>query len=84
MISLYRYVIFTLFNALRARKPSISFCQSCGSPTKQVVPDGEERTRSVCTICGKIHYENPKMVQPLTEFKSFILIWAKCYCWCFM
>lgn len=45
-----------------AHKPSISFCQSCGGPTRQVIPDGEERTRAVCTLCGKIHYENPKMV----------------------
>jgi len=74
MSFLYRHVIFTLFITLQARKPSISFCQSCGSPTQQVVPDGEERTRAVCTICGKIHYENPKMVQSLGEFKSFILI----------
>lgn len=45
-----------------APKPRIRFCQSCGNPTKQLVPDGEERTRAVCTHCGNIHYENPKMV----------------------
>ncbi|XP_020079959.1 nudix hydrolase 23, chloroplastic-like isoform X1 [Ananas comosus] len=42
--------------------PNIRFCQACGSPTKQVIPDGEEKVRSVCTGCGRIHYENPKMV----------------------
>ncbi|OAY68365.1 Nudix hydrolase 23, chloroplastic [Ananas comosus] len=43
-------------------KSKIRFCQACGSPTKQVVPEGEEKLRAVCTVCGKIHYENPKMV----------------------
>ncbi|CAA6673439.1 unnamed protein product [Spirodela intermedia] len=38
------------------------FCQSCGSPTNPIVPDGDEKLRAVCTVCGKIHYENPKMV----------------------
>ncbi|KAG1359511.1 putative nudix hydrolase 23, chloroplastic [Cocos nucifera] len=45
-----------------AHKPNISFCQACGNPTKEVVPDGEEKIRAVCTVCGRIHYENPKMV----------------------
>ncbi|WOL05308.1 hypothetical protein Cni_G14036 [Canna indica] len=44
------------------QKPKICFCHSCGNPTKQVVPEGEEKIRAVCTACGKIHYENPKMV----------------------
>ncbi|XP_042378548.1 nudix hydrolase 23, chloroplastic-like [Zingiber officinale] len=42
--------------------PKIRFCHSCGNPTKQVIPDGEEKIRAVCTVCSKIHYENPKMV----------------------
>jgi len=53
----------------KAHKPSISFCQSCGGPTRQVIPDGEERTRAVCTLCGKIHYENPMMVGPSQSSK---------------
>ncbi|XP_065029477.1 nudix hydrolase 23, chloroplastic-like [Musa acuminata AAA Group] len=44
------------------QKPKICFCHSCGNPTKHVIPDGEEKIRAVCTVCGKIHYENPKMV----------------------
>ncbi|RWR78545.1 nudix hydrolase 23, chloroplastic [Cinnamomum micranthum f. kanehirae] len=43
-------------------KPKIKFCQSCGGPTKLVIPDGEEKMRAVCTLCGRIFYENPKMV----------------------
>ncbi|KAF3442648.1 hypothetical protein FNV43_RR16564 [Rhamnella rubrinervis] len=40
----------------------INFCQSCGGPTKHEKPDGEEKIRAICTICGKIAYQNPKMV----------------------
>lgn len=40
----------------------IKFCQWCGGPTKHEIPDGEERTRAVCTLCGEIAYQNPKMV----------------------
>ncbi|CAI9097440.1 OLC1v1033870C1 [Oldenlandia corymbosa var. corymbosa] len=40
----------------------INFCQSCGGATKYEVPDGEEKMRAICTSCGRIAYENPKMV----------------------
>ncbi|KAL3715861.1 hypothetical protein ACJRO7_007591 [Eucalyptus globulus] len=40
----------------------INFCQWCGGPTKHEIPDGEEKMRAICTLCGKIAYQNPKMV----------------------
>ncbi|KAL5739714.1 hypothetical protein ACOSP7_028606 [Xanthoceras sorbifolium] len=40
----------------------INFCQWCGGPTKHDIPDGEEKMRAICTVCGKIAYQNPKMV----------------------
>ncbi|KAL6534596.1 Nudix hydrolase 23, chloroplastic [Orobanche gracilis] len=40
----------------------INFCQWCGGSTKHEIPDGEEKARAICTHCGKITYENPKMV----------------------
>ncbi|XP_055801468.1 nudix hydrolase 23, chloroplastic isoform X1 [Solanum dulcamara] len=40
----------------------INFCQFCGGPNKHEIPDGEEKVRAICTRCGKITYENPKMV----------------------
>ncbi|XP_038971316.1 nudix hydrolase 23, chloroplastic-like isoform X2 [Phoenix dactylifera] len=56
-------------------KPKVSFCQACGNPTKEVVPDGEEKVRAVCTVCGSIHYENPKMVVGcLVEHNEKILL----------
>ncbi|XP_059428839.1 nudix hydrolase 23, chloroplastic isoform X2 [Corylus avellana] len=40
----------------------INFCQWCGGPTKHEIPHGEEKMRAICTVCGKIAYQNPKMV----------------------
>ncbi|XAR68601.1 FAD diphosphatase [Bertholletia excelsa] len=40
----------------------INFCQLCGGPIKREIPDGEEKMRAICTLCGRIAYENPKMV----------------------
>ncbi|KAK9290029.1 hypothetical protein L1049_008192 [Liquidambar formosana] len=40
----------------------INFCQWCGGQTKHEIPDGEEKIRAICTICGRIAYQNPKMV----------------------
>ncbi|CAN8317955.1 unnamed protein product [Cochlearia groenlandica] len=40
----------------------IKFCQWCGGTTKHEIPQGEEKLRAICTHCGKIAYQNPKMV----------------------
>lgn len=53
----------------------IKFCQLCGGPTKHEVPDGEEKMRAICTLCGRIAYENPKMVVGcLIEHENKILL----------
>ncbi|MFN3076504.1 MAG: NUDIX hydrolase [Alphaproteobacteria bacterium] len=31
-------------------------------PTTRMVPEGDDRPRMVCTRCGFIHYENPKII----------------------
>ncbi|KAG8044093.1 hypothetical protein GUJ93_ZPchr0852g18738 [Zizania palustris] len=41
-------------------KSNICFCSACGSPTKLAIPDGDEKTRAICSSCGRVHYENPK------------------------
>ncbi|KAK8460319.1 hypothetical protein SEVIR_2G312600v4 [Setaria viridis] len=43
-------------------KSKIHFCPACGSPTKLAIPDGDEKMRAICSSCGRVHYENPKMV----------------------
>ncbi|KAK6149216.1 hypothetical protein DH2020_016741 [Rehmannia glutinosa] len=53
----------------------INFCQRCGGPIKYALPDGEEKTRAICTHCAKITYENPKMVVGcLIEHQNKILL----------
>ncbi|PWZ38444.1 Nudix hydrolase 23, chloroplastic [Zea mays] len=47
---------------LQVQKSKIKFCPACGSPTKLAIPDGDEKMRAVCSSCGGVHYENPKMV----------------------
>ncbi|KAG9442521.1 hypothetical protein H6P81_018375 [Aristolochia fimbriata] len=61
--------------ASTTHKPKVSFCQSCGGPTMHVIPEGEEKMRAVCSLCGKIHYENPKMVVGcLVEHNNKVLL----------
>lgn len=42
--------------------PKISFCPACGGATEHRIPTGEEKPRAICTSCGIVHYQNPKMV----------------------
>ncbi|KAK6945378.1 NUDIX hydrolase domain [Dillenia turbinata] len=50
----------------------ISFCQWCGGRTKHEIPEGEEKMRAICTLCGKIAYQNPKMYRWLDASLSMI------------
>ncbi|KAK9664609.1 hypothetical protein RND81_14G055800 [Saponaria officinalis] len=53
----------------------VKFCQSCGGPTKHEIPDGDEKLRAICTLCGNIAYQNPKMVVGcLIEHEKKILL----------
>jgi len=39
------------------------------------VPPSDERARSVCTVCGNIHYQNPKVVVGcIPEYEDRILL----------
>ncbi|GMR06883.1 MAG: NUDIX hydrolase [Gammaproteobacteria bacterium] len=40
----------------------MNYCQNCGSAVNLSIPDGDNRVRYVCTHCGYIHYQNPKIV----------------------
>jgi len=40
----------------------MKFCSHCGAPVERRIPPGEDRERHVCTACGTVHYENPRMV----------------------
>ncbi len=38
------------------------YCLHCGHSVIYQIPDGDSRERLVCSSCGYIHYENPKVV----------------------
>lgn len=40
----------------------MKYCSHCGSPTRHIVPDGDNRPRNVCTSCHTVHYVNPRIV----------------------
>ena len=40
----------------------MNFCNQCGKPVTQRIPEGDNRPRYICSHCSTIHYENPKVV----------------------
>lgn len=40
----------------------MNFCSQCGGPVVLTVPTDDDRPRHVCSSCGTIHYQNPKLV----------------------
>jgi len=51
------------------------FCHQCGSGVTQQIPEGDNRSRSVCISCEFIHYENPKnVVGCLLEWQGKVLL----------
>ncbi len=40
----------------------MKFCSVCGAEVTLLIPEGDQRPRHVCTACGCIHYQNPKLV----------------------
>ncbi len=53
----------------------IKFCTACGSPTRPVIPPDDDHVRAVCTRCGRVHYNNPKVVVGcIPEWRGKILL----------
>jgi ADP-ribose pyrophosphatase YjhB (NUDIX family) len=40
----------------------MKFCSACGQPVISKIPEGDHLPRYVCTACGTIHYENPRII----------------------
>lgn len=40
----------------------MKFCSECAHPVTVLIPPDDTRERFVCSSCGMIHYQNPKMV----------------------
>ena len=59
----------------KLNKPIQKFCTVCGSPTEFIIPEGDNKERAVCTVCGHIHYQNPKIVSGcILEWENKILL----------
>ncbi|MBO67965.1 MAG: NUDIX hydrolase [Acidiferrobacteraceae bacterium] len=53
----------------------MKYCGNCGSTVNLLIPDGDNLPRHVCTECGMIHYQNPKIVAGcIPEWQSQILL----------
>ena len=53
----------------------MNYCNLCGANVIRLIPEGDDRTRSVCEACRAIHYENPKMVVGcIPEWEEKILL----------
>jgi ADP-ribose pyrophosphatase YjhB (NUDIX family) len=40
----------------------MNFCPACGQPVELKIPEGDHLPRHVCTACGTIHYQNPRII----------------------
>jgi ADP-ribose pyrophosphatase YjhB (NUDIX family) len=53
----------------------MKFCSVCGAPVELRLPPDDNRSRHVCTACGEIHYQNPKLiVGAIPEWQGKILL----------
>jgi len=53
----------------------MKYCSRCGTRVDYLVPEGDDRPRFVCSSCGTVHYQNPKIVVgciPVWEDKILI------------
>ncbi len=40
----------------------MNYCSNCAAPVKYIVPPDDDRPRFICHACGRIHYQNPRLV----------------------
>ena len=40
----------------------MKYCSQCGALVLLSIPPGDDRPRYICTSCGTIHYQNPRVV----------------------
>jgi len=54
---------------------TIHYCTQCGATVETRIPPSDEQVRQICTVCGNIHYQNPKMVVGcIPEYENRILL----------
>jgi ADP-ribose pyrophosphatase YjhB (NUDIX family) len=53
----------------------MKYCSLCGAPVELRTPPDDNRVRHVCTGCGEVHYQNPKLiVGALPEWQDKVLL----------
>ena len=53
----------------------MKYCSLCGAPVELRIPPDDNRARHVCTGCGEVHYQNPKLiVGAIPEWQDKILL----------
>lgn len=53
----------------------MKYCSQCGAPVELRIPPDDNRKRHVCTVCGEVHYQNPKLiVGAMPEWQDQILL----------
>ncbi len=54
---------------------TINYCSTCGGRMEKKMPAGDTILRAVCSACGFVHYENPKLVVGcIPEYQGSILL----------
>lgn len=49
-------------DAAHANIPAMNFCTQCGQAVELRIPPGDHLPRYVCTQCGTVHYQNPRII----------------------
>ena len=63
------------FKLIMINKPIQKYCSYCGAETTFKIPKGDNKKRAVCSSCGTIFYENPKIVSGcILEWDNKILL----------
>ncbi|MGH8728221.1 MAG: NUDIX hydrolase [Burkholderiales bacterium] len=53
----------------------MKFCSNCGAEVTYEIPSGDSLPRHVCSACGRIHYQNPRIVVgAIPEWNGKILL----------
>jgi ADP-ribose pyrophosphatase YjhB (NUDIX family) len=53
----------------------MKYCSNCGSQVELGIPEGDTLQRHICSACGIIHYQNPKIVVGcIPEWEDRILL----------
>lgn len=55
----------------------MKFCSECGHALQIAIPAGDNRQRYVCTVCGAVHYQNPKIIASCLAYWEDKVLWIQ-------